>query len=607
MPTPESSHTRSRRTFLASVGTMSTVGALAACTSSDPGPEKLKSGPVLVVGQSPDCDFYTGSYTSDDLALKAAFDALPKGYSGGGSILIKRGTYSFANGVDCSSSPNIHIAGEGMATIIAWKARNGFSDSSAGANWLLTVGGYSSVSKIQFVGKSKYACPVNGVKTYNAADGENMIGGGLRVKGGSRVWLRELFVGGMAEDGITLAGYADATCHANKVSDVYVIGCGGVGVNSSYYTYDTIFTGVWIGSCRQGMYLNDGGVGLVNCHIWGSEDSGVHVNGSSTRFICCYIESNGTDGIYNKSAHRMTVSGCDFWQNGAQASAEGVSAGIRLVDARNCSITGNSFRDNIGFQIAAQGSSAGLNVITSNIFSDVIASDETTGSTLSYSGGATKSGEFRLADTTNAPFKQNHVGRWVSIPGAGADGGALRTRITALISPSEIAVKDTTPTAVTGATYRLVSVLTAIDDRGGYGHNIITDNQVPSSDWLTAGVTTGGNSVVENNYGVHVRASIAGGLLSGGTIRLDLKEGAKFFYTLASDCVLTVVGTSYTGIEMMVSLTQDGAGSRTIKWPANFKFAGSAPELSVTANTTDIFKFVYDGTNWCELGRTMNM
>lgn len=56
-------------------------------------------------------------------------------------------------------------------------------------------------------------------------------------------------------------------------------------------------------------------------------------------------------------------------------------------------------------------------------------------------------------------------------------------------------------------------------------------------------------------------------------------------------------------------LVQDATGSRTLAGSAaNIKWAGgAAPTLTTTPGKRDIFRFRYDGTNYYEISRTMNL
>jgi len=55
-----------------------------------------------------------------------------------------------------------------------------------------------------------------------------------------------------------------------------------------------------------------------------------------------------------------------------------------------------------------------------------------------------------------------------------------------------------------------------------------------------------------------------------------------------------VSGANYT-----LKIAQDGTGGHTVTWNAIYKFAGgTAPTVSVGAGAVDVFRFLYDGTNY---------
>ena len=70
---------------------------------------------------------------------------------------------------------------------------------------------------------------------------------------------------------------------------------------------------------------------------------------------------------------------------------------------------------------------------------------------------------------------------------------------------------------------------------------------------------------------------------------------------------LTLSGGLADGVYEL-HLIQDGTGSRTLAGPAAaIKWAGGPPTLSTGAGKRDIFRFRYDGTNWYEISRSMNV
>lgn len=85
----------------------------------------------------------------------------------------------------------------------------------------------------------------------------------------------------------------------------------------------------------------------------------------------------------------------------------------------------------------------------------------------------------------------------------------------------------------------------------------------------------------------------------GATITFDLGSGAhrKHAVTLGGNRTLAL-SNALTGMAFIISLTQDGTGSRTVTWFSTIKWAGgSAPTLTTTASKRDVFGFICTGTN----------
>ena len=83
----------------------------------------------------------------------------------------------------------------------------------------------------------------------------------------------------------------------------------------------------------------------------------------------------------------------------------------------------------------------------------------------------------------------------------------------------------------------------------------------------------------------------------GGTTQIDWDKGNKVAFTFgAGNETLTFNGPTNPA-NLLLTLTQDGTGSRTITWPANTSWAsGTAPTLTTTASATDLVSFYYDGS-----------
>lgn len=83
-----------------------------------------------------------------------------------------------------------------------------------------------------------------------------------------------------------------------------------------------------------------------------------------------------------------------------------------------------------------------------------------------------------------------------------------------------------------------------------------------------------------------------------GTATCDLSLANKHDVTMPAGNITVALSNVTTGQIFMISLTQDGGGSRTVTWFTTIKWAGgSAPTLTTTANKRDVFGFVCTGTN----------
>jgi len=84
---------------------------------------------------------------------------------------------------------------------------------------------------------------------------------------------------------------------------------------------------------------------------------------------------------------------------------------------------------------------------------------------------------------------------------------------------------------------------------------------------------------------------------SGGTLALSFASGNIVNLTLNASTTLTfaghVVGT------YIIEVTQGGAGSNTLTYPASVKWSGgTAPTLTTAVGKTDILTFYHDGTSF---------
>jgi hypothetical protein len=92
----------------------------------------------------------------------------------------------------------------------------------------------------------------------------------------------------------------------------------------------------------------------------------------------------------------------------------------------------------------------------------------------------------------------------------------------------------------------------------------------------------------------------------GATETIDCGVSNKISMTLDEN--LTITLTAPTGpTNLTFRLTQDGAGTNTVTWPATVFWAGgSAPTITATASAVDIVSCYFDGTNYhCSIVQDM--
>lgn len=119
-----------------------------------------------------------------------------------------------------------------------------------------------------------------------------------------------------------------------------------------------------------------------------------------------------------------------------------------------------------------------------------------------------------------------------------------------------------------------------------------------------------GESNVFTNVTTHVVGTYlepyAQGNVSGGTT-FNVANGKTINATLTGNITVTLTAGEYKNQLLTLRLTQDSTGSRTVTWPSNFKKAGGSLTLSTAANAVDIINIKYDGTNWIEQSRALNV
>ena len=97
-------------------------------------------------------------------------------------------------------------------------------------------------------------------------------------------------------------------------------------------------------------------------------------------------------------------------------------------------------------------------------------------------------------------------------------------------------------------------------------------------------------------------------LSDASTISWDASANQVTSVTLGGNRTLGAASNQIDGGVYVISIIQDGTGSRTVTFNSNYKFVGgSAPTLTTDASARDVLVFVSNGTNMFEVGRALNV
>jgi hypothetical protein len=163
---------------------------------------------------------------------------------------------------------------------------------------------------------------------------------------------------------------------------------------------------------------------------------------------------------------------------------------------------------------------------------------------------------------------------------ADAEVNALSSRVAALPTSS----------GTSGATEVNLGYVAATD-RGVVTNSAGNDATIPLFSETRAGLVPAGYDPGDAPQAVTAAASTD----------IDLSLGSAVAVDMAASITTLTIAAARTAMRALLYLKQDGAGSKTVTWPASVKWAGgSAPTLTTTANRTDVIELsTFDaGTTW---------
>lgn len=89
-----------------------------------------------------------------------------------------------------------------------------------------------------------------------------------------------------------------------------------------------------------------------------------------------------------------------------------------------------------------------------------------------------------------------------------------------------------------------------------------------------------------------------------GSITVAAKQGLVTM-TATGNLTIALTAGDQAGDRLVLMITQDATGSRTYTAGTLMKLAGGAATGS-GASKVDVIAFMFDGTNWREVGRALN-
>jgi len=135
-----------------------------------------------------------------------------------------------------------------------------------------------------------------------------------------------------------------------------------------------------------------------------------------------------------------------------------------------------------------------------------------------------------------------------------------------------------------------VNVLSDITSPGADIENAVTKKHTQNTDTAAGG---------EWNFGAYSAGFTIQTTTGDGTTTIDWRLGNKFKFTFGTQNETFTFIAPTNPCTLMLTLIQDGTGSRTVTWPETVKWPGGiAPTLTTTPNARDKVALDWDGTQY---------
>jgi hypothetical protein len=489
-----------------------------------------------VVGRTSKAQYYCDG-VADNVQIQEAIDAVYA--AGGGTVLLKAGTYTLAAIVNLKS--NVDLVGEGYGTEIVQSS-----------NRALKISGHNNIS-IRNLRTDADAMTAGNFYSIYAENCQNIRIDHCRIENASGfaifvtasstnvtkdIWITDSYVSGKGTADVIGGGPAVSTA---TVSDVFVERC------------------IVVQDASQG-------TGHPNA-----------IDFVATKRV--KFNNNITEGSIIFGSEQVPYRSATISNNIVKTPNGGTYATIGVVINSGLTPTGENI------VISNNTIDGGFIDLFCNPTTPKFADAAITGNVVYANGVATGSGQagIRLVNSTSLNVSDNTI--------YGSTGDAIwSTNVTESIFDNNI---------IHGSSgYDL-------RETGTCDGNRYTDNHITAAG---SGATSlvGANNVVRNNSGINPDKLYAVGN-SGTSKTIDRVNGYHQTVTMTGNCTFTFTDRKAKGDLLTLELTQDGTGSRTATWPSNFKKAGGTLTLTTTAGVTDVITARWDGTNWVEVSRALNV
>jgi hypothetical protein len=616
---------------------------------------------VVTVAPIAGADFVTDG-RDDNVEIQAAVDAVVAG--GGGTVFVKAGTYSLTAGLTLTAG-NVRIIGEGMgvtnlvcaASVTGDMPAIAVGNGTTGSDLSLTAStavGNSSITMLpanaatlsvgdwlllksnrqvdsenssKFAGELHYVTAIDtgmGVVTLNdvihdaylTSDSArvckiNMIG---------NVTLQDMSVTTLAPSSTLTAGFINfwsvenlqvtgvemhhafhsmelRSCINSKVTDCYIHHINNVMPPARNLRY-----GIWIAAASQNIAVD--GCRFAQCRhaVTFGTNSGTNGNGIQRSVTVSNCVSMQTD-----TSHYDTHEPCDGVSfvncaaiGGMPFGGSGAAVGFQSR-GKNVTISGCVIKDIPGRGIMLFNAASTGTIVTGNTITNITQVDASDGI-----------GIFLDSAGPSRHVITNNVIRDCDLRAISGAGGS-----------SDIVIAnnliDNCPATVSGASVRLsdarrISIAGNMIMNNCFGRPVqmagtsdkwtITHNQFYNNSNNNPALVGTHNSVF-NNYGVNPQGGFAVGNIAGSAVFNRVNGSVQMATLTGNVATVTITAGQNVGDELMLVLTQDATGGRTLTWPTNAKLAGGILTLSVTANAVDVVRLVWDGMNWREVSRAL--